>query len=421
MSALYSLLFYLLSPFIVLRLLWRSLKAPSYRRRWRERFGFYHRTAAPVDVWLHAVSVGEAEAAFPLIKEIQRRHPAARILVTSTTPTGSDRIRAVLKDSVSHCYLPYDMPGVVARFFNHFRPKLGIVMETEIWPNLFNACSQGNIPLYLINARLSEKSARGYRKIPFLVEPALRAAHMVAAQTEQDAARFISVGARPHQVKVMGNVKFDVDIPDAVLAQGKKLKRQDFAGRFVWLIASTHRGEEDVFLEMFSSVKAQIPELLLVLVPRHPERFDEVRKLCVQYRCQVVRRTSPLPVNYATDVYLADTLGELKMLYAAADIAFVGGSLVPAGGHNVLEAAAVGTPVMFGPYMNNFRDIAAAMLKQEAAIQCADQASILAAAIRLYRQASYRKALSTRGKDFIRQNQGSLDAIYDELKPLLPN
>jgi 3-deoxy-D-manno-octulosonic-acid transferase len=421
MRAFYSFLFYLLSPFILLRLLWRSLKAPSYRLRWAERFGFYRRVIRPVDIWVHAVSVGETEAVFPLIKKIQHLHPNAKVLVTSTTPTGSARIQAVLSDSVSHCYLPYDLPGTVARFLRYFQPKLGIVMETEIWPNLFNACNTRHIPLFLLNARLSEKSARGYRKIPALIQPALQTVRLIAAQTEQDAQRFINAGACSKQIKVFGNIKFDLAISDAVLAQGHKLKQQDFFGRFVWLIASTHKGEEAFFLEMFSAVKARIPELLLVLVPRHPERFEEVKKLCGQHHCQVVRRTSPLPVSYATDVYLADTLGELKMLYAAADIAFVGGSLVPVGGHNVLEAAAAGTPVMFGPYMHNFQDIAAAMLKQEAAIQCTDRSSIFAAVTKLYQQPLYRNTLRNRGIQFVKRNQGTLNALYDELKPLLPN
>ncbi len=231
-------------------------------------------------------------------------------------------------------------------------------METEIWPNLYACCGKNEVPLYIINARLSEKSSGGYQKIPALVVPALAQVKLIAAQTQEDAERFAAIGAKTGAVRTLGNIKFDIDVSNNIIEQGLQLKADLFSDRFVWLIASTHRDEEAIFLEIYKEIKRRIPELLLVIVPRHPERFGEVKKLCEQYQLTVVMRTSGEACHQFVDVYLADTMGELKMLYAASDATFVGGSMVPVGGHNVLEALAVGTPVLFGPYMANFKEIA---------------------------------------------------------------
>jgi len=413
MRTFYSCLFYLLIPFVLIRLLWRSIKAPAYRSRWNERFACYRKAFPKIDIWFHAVSVGEAEAVFPLIRKIQQQHPEAKLLITTTTPTGSARVISVLNESVEHVYLPYDIPDAVSRFMQCFRPDMAVIMETEIWPNLFACCGKNKIPLYIINARLSEKSSRGYRKISTLISPALAQVKLIGAQTKEDAGRFTAIGADPAKVKTLGNIKFDVDIPQTTIDQGRQLKTGLFGGRFVWLIASTHKGEEAIFLEIFKQLKEKIPELLLVLVPRHPERFGEVKKLCDLQRYNVVTRTSGAAVQNNTDVYLVDSMGELKMFYAASDVAFVGGSMVPTGGHNILEAAAVGVPVMFGPYMANFKDIAAGVLKQNAAIQCRDQTDVSDAILTLYSQPSYRQTLIEKGKQFIEQNHGAINSIYE--------
>jgi 3-deoxy-D-manno-octulosonic-acid transferase len=416
MQTLYSALFYLLLPFVLLRLLWRSVKAPAYRQRWSERFGFYNRNKTVQGVlWFHAVSVGEAEALFPLLRRLQKRLPETPILITTTTPTGSARVKAVMKDTVAHVYLPYDIPFAIKRFIRCFKPKLAVIMETEIWPNLFAYCGKNRIPLYIINARLSQKSALGYRKIPAIVEPALAEITLIAAQTEEDESRFVEIGAARESVKTLGNMKFDVDIPEETLVAGFKLKEHLFKGRFVWLIASTHKDEEAIFLSLYKKIKQQIPELLMVIVPRHPERFPEVGKLCEQQQLKVVTRTSRAACASDTDVYLVDTMGELKMFYAAADIAFVGGSMVPVGGHNILEAAAVGVPVMFGPYMANFKEIAEEVLKCEAAIQCRNEEEIAEAVLKLYNQPDYRSALVAKSKRFLNDNQGAIDKICDRL------
>ncbi|MGZ4954962.1 MAG: lipid IV(A) 3-deoxy-D-manno-octulosonic acid transferase [Methylobacter sp.] len=415
MRVLYSCFFYLLVPLILIRLIWRSIKAPAYRYRWSERFALYNKKFPQNVIWFHAVSVGEAEALFPLAKKVQREFPEARLLITTTTPTGSARVKAVMQESVEHVYLPYDMPCAVNRFMRCFKPRIAVIMETEIWPNLFACCGKNEIPLYIINARLSEKSANGYQKIPALISPALACVKLIAAQTQDDANRFIAVGAKVETVKTLGNIKFDVDVSSEIVKQGEQLKADLFGGRFVWLIASTHKDEEAIFLEIYKKIKQQIPGLLLVIVPRHPERFVEVKKLCEQNQLAVVMRTSCEIWHQYTDVYLADTMGELKMLYAASDVAFIGGSMVSVGGHNILEAAAVGTPVLFGPYMANFKEIAERVMQQNAAIQCQDESEIISAIIALYADSAYRQSLAEKGKTFIRQNQGAVAKIFDML------
>jgi 3-deoxy-D-manno-octulosonic-acid transferase len=411
----YSGLFYLVIPFILLRLLWRSIKAPAYRHRWRERFALYNKSYPQNVIWFHAVSLGEAEAVFPLVRQIQKQHQNVEILITTTTPTGSARVNAVMQETVTHVYLPYDIPDAINRFMRCFKPRLAVIMETEIWPNLFLACGKRRIPLYIINARLSEKSSLGFQKIPSLVRPTLAQVTLVATQTEDDATRFISIGADSSKVKTLGNIKFDIKVPQETIEQGIQLKIDLFGGRFVWLIASTHKDEESIFLDLYQEIKKKIPELLLVIAPRHPERFSEVKKQCEQQQLAVVLRTSKENVRSDTDVYLADTLGELKMLYASADVAFVGGSMVPSGGHNILEAVAVGVPVMFGPYMSNFKEIARKVLVANAAIQCKDEAALILNLLILYDQPSYRATLVEKAKAFMIQNQGATDKICKAL------
>ena len=412
MRRLYSLLFYFVIPFVILRLWWRSLKNPAYRQRWLERFGIYSQTYSQNVIWFHAVSVGECEALFPLIFLIQNRLPQRAILISTTTPTGSARVKTVLGESVQHVYLPYDLPNVIARFLKTFKPKIAVIVETEIWANLYHACAAQQIPLYLINARLSEKSVRGYQKIPSLVIPALNAITKIATQTENDKNRFISIGANPNVVQNLGNIKFDVTVSDAILSEGHALKNILFAARFILLAASTHDGEEALLLACYAKLKLKIPELLLAIAPRHPERFATVKTLAKNAGFNLITRTSQKFCDNKTDIFLIDTLGELKLFYAAADIAFVGGSFVPIGGHNVLEAAAVGVPVLFGLEMRNFAQIAEKMLVEQAAIQCENITELETAVIKLYTQPELRCDLITRAKNFVAQNQGATERIY---------
>lgn len=427
MRALYSLLFYLILPFIFLRLCWRGIKAPGYLLRWNERLGCYHSAPVKNVVWVHAVSVGEAEAVFPLLKQFQKTSPQQNFLVTTTTPTGSARVQAVLGDTVSHVYLPYDTPGAIKRFFEHFQPKLAVIMETELWPNLFAACRIHSVPLFIINARLSAKSMISYKKVTALVRSTLADVNLIATQTGLDAQRFISIGAPIDKVRVMGNIKFDIPPMDALIIQGQSIKSRLFDGRYVWIIASTHKDEERFFLQIVPQLKQIAPEVLLVIVPRHPERFDEVKNLCRSFGLSVVMRTAHQQQisgfnrlqAITEDVYIADTLGELKMLYAAADLAFVGGSLVPAGGHNVLEPAAVGVPVIFGGYMENFTAIAEGLLEAEAAVQCQNTQALVAAFELIYRDAVYRQRLISNASNFVKQNQGTTEEIISLLQQAL--
>jgi 3-deoxy-D-manno-octulosonic-acid transferase len=292
-------------------------------------------------------------------------------------------------------------------------------METEVWPNLFAACAKKQIPLFIINARLSQSSYQGYQKLAALTRPALNSVTAIATQTQEDADRFANFIEDKTKVQVFGNIKFDVKIEAELIKQGQDLRQQLFPQRFVWIIASTHRDEEQIFLDIYPQLKLQIPELLLLIVPRNLERFSEVKRLCEKNQLNVVTRTSAQSCDDKTDIYLANTIGELKMFYATADVAFVGGSMVAVGGHNVLEPAAIGIPVMFGTYMSNFKKIADGLLNHNAAIQCQNQQQIIDAILKLYLQSDYRQQLVTNGKNFVRQNQGAIVKIIAMLNSFL--
>ncbi len=416
MRLLYTTVFTLMLPLVLGRLYWRGVKAPAYRSRWLERLGFYGDKPLSEVIWIHAVSVGEAEAAFPLIKHILKHYPNQRILVTTTTPTGSARVLSVLQDSVQHVYFPYDLPWIVRRSLNTFKPTMLIIMEKEIWPNLFAACSTRKIPLYIVNARLSSSSAALYKMISPLIKPALCEVNAIIAQSEEDAQNFNEIGSNSDNTHVAGNIKFDIKIEKSCVDEGSLLKRSLFPGRFVWIVASTHEGEEDIFLSLYSRLKLKIPELILLLVPRHPERFNAVKTLAEQAQLKSMMRTGDEFCKNETDVYIADTLGELKMLYATADIAFVGGSMVPVGGHNVLEPLAVGVPVLFGPEMTNFKEIARQVLSDQTARQCQNEEEIIQHVLSLYENPQLRKQLISKGQQFIHRNQGVTQMVFDFLK-----
>ncbi len=415
MRFLYSCVFYLITPLIIVRLFVKSLTAPAYKKRWLERFGVYSCPAHKETIWLHAVSVGEVEAIFPLIKHLQKLYPSHNLLVTTTTPTGSERVHTVLSDSVSHVYLPYDLPDVIQRFMTHFQPKLAIIVETEIWPNLFAYCANHDIPLYLINARLSQKSTRAYQKLAMLMQPIFAGITYIATQTEPDSQRFIAVGAKSQQVETLGNIKFDLINPEQYLVQGRELKTTFFKQRWVWLCASTHPGEEALCFSSYQALKRHIPELLLVIAPRHPERFSSIKKEAQQLGLHVITRRSGEVCSATTDMFLLDTMGELKMLYYSADCALIGGSFVDIGGHNFLEALIAEVPVVFGSYMDNFKEIAANALTQHAALQCTETSALTDTLLMMYTQPELRKQLSTQGKAFVLHNQGTLAALLKKL------
>jgi len=322
--AIYSLLFYLLTPLILLRLLWRGRKAPDYRRRWSERFGFVPVVDAGRQViWVHSVSVGETLAAVPMIKQLQARHPEALLAVTTMTPTGSARVKAVFGSSIYHVYAPYDLPDVLHRFLNRIHPDVLVIMETELWPNLVHSCRGRNIPVVVANARLSEKSAKGYQTFSRLTLPMLQRINCIAAQHQDDGARFLELGLSERQLVVTGNIKFDLSLDDEIKTKAQVLKAQwqGDSKRPIWLVASTHRGEDEIILDSFEQIRLSFPELLLVLVPRHPERFDEVFQHCSRRGLHVVRRSTGASPSLGDQVLLGDTMGELLLFFGACDIA----------------------------------------------------------------------------------------------------
>ena len=356
MRTFYSALWYLLLPFLFLRLWLRGRKAPAYRQRWAERMAWGYRPGTLKNsLWVHAVSVGETLAAAPLIERLLKDHPNTPLLVTTTTPTGSERVKALFGDRVTHVYCPWEVPGALTRFMRAFDPRLLVVLETELWPNLCAAAKRHGAKLMLMNGRLSEKSYRGYSKLPRLVRPMMAQFDALAVQTPVEAERYVALGAWPERVHAIGSVKFDMTL-DAVLRDKAAALRATMGTRPVWIAASTHPGEDEPVLAAHRRVLAGCPDALLVLVPRHPERFNDVAALIRQQNFSLARRSaedSPAEVQ----VYLADTMGELLMLFGAADLAFVGGSLVPVGGHNLLEPAAWEKPVLTGPHLHNFAAI----------------------------------------------------------------
>ena len=409
----YSVSIYLLSPIILLRLLYRALRAPAYARRWRERFGFVAQTNGGKTIWLHSESVGETLAAVPLVKALQQRYPDYRLTVTCMTPTGSERIQAAFGDSVDHYYAPYDMPDSVARFLNRVRPELLLIMETELWPNTIAACSSRSIPVILANGRLSAKSAAAYGKIPRLVGSMLRSISAVVAQHDDDGNRFARLGLPPEALTISGNIKFDLHLDSEVRAKAQSLTTewQGENQRPVLLAASTHAGEDELILQAYGQIKAALSVApLLVLVPRHPERFNQVAQLCEQAGFVVARRSTGEPTAPA-DILLGDTMGELMSFYGACDLAFVGGSLVPTGGHNMIEAAAWGVPVVTGPHLFNFAEASRLLIEGDAMIVCEDADSLAEQCIGLFANRQRCTQMGDAAHRIAEANRGALDRL----------
>ncbi|NWB30945.1 lipid IV(A) 3-deoxy-D-manno-octulosonic acid transferase [Pseudomonas gingeri] len=419
---LYTLLFHLGLPLVALRLWLRARKAPAYARRIGERFARGLPPMRQDGIWVHAVSVGESIAAAPMIRALLAQYPRLPITVTCMTPTGSERIKALFASEprIQHCYLPYDLPWAAARFLDAVRPRLAVIMETELWPNHIHQCARRGIPVALANARLSARSARGYGRFARLTRPMLEEMSLIAVQTEVEAERFRQLGARAECVEVTGSIKFDLSIDPQLLARAAELRGQWQAQqRPVWIAASTHEGEDEVVLAAHRQLLASHPDALLILVPRHPERFNSVFELCRQQGLPTVRRSTAEPVTAQTSVLLGDTMGELLFLYALADSAFVGGSLVPNGGHNLLEPAALAKPVLSGPHLFNFLEIAA-LMREAGALQEVDDADGLAVAVqRLFELPRDAQKMAEAGLKVMRANQGALQRLLDGLGRLL--
>jgi len=411
----YTLALWLLLPYVFLHLLWRARKQPEYLHHIGERFGFYAaRSERPV-LWLHAVSVGETRATQSLVTKLRTAYPAHQILLTHTTPTGRAASEQLYGDSVMRVYLPYDYPFAVQRFLNHFRPQLGVLMETEIWFNLIHACHETNVPLLLLNARMSEDSARGYARFARLTRTALNELAAVAAQTTDDASRLTKLGAI--EISVMGNLKFDIVPPPAMLESGKQLRERFGTNRRIFLAASTREGEEALLLDAMKDL--HIPDLLLVIVPRHPQRFTEVASLIEQRGLPFLRRSANQTIPASIQIVLGDSMGEMFAYYAAADLAFIGGSLLPYGGQNLIEACAVGTPVLVGPHTNNFAEATRLAIDAGAALQVGDVAGLIGELQRLLGDPVALSKMRQQCAGFVESNRGATDKSLQIITALI--
>jgi len=408
----YTLTMYLLTPVILYRLAVRGLHYREYFSRWRERFGFFPDPDIHDSIWIHAVSMGEVNAAMPLIDALMRRYESAPFVITTVTPTGSERVRRVYGDRVFNVYLPYDLPASIGRFLDRVRPRLAVVMETEIWPNLFFACEERHIPLIVANARLSEKSLRGYGPVRPLAHRALVSARYVAAQSVTDAKRLRDLGAVAERLGVVGNLKYDMSVPVELEDEARAMRKRWGPRRPVWIAASTHEGEEEPVLKAHAAVLGRFPDALLLLVPRHPERFKPVAQDCRSFGFATRTRSEDDIATSDTQCFVVDTLGELLRFYAAGDVAFVGGSLVPIGGHNVLEPAALSVPVIVGPKTFNFTEITSDLIEAGAALRIGEPDELGAVVIRLLADAPLRKQIGAAGRAaFVREQGGVLRTV----------
>jgi 3-deoxy-D-manno-octulosonic-acid transferase len=418
MRFIYNLLIYLAAPVAFLMQLWRGLRDPSYRERLGERFGFGSPLAGDV-IWIHAVSVGEVQAAESLVRKLLMRHPQHTLLLTTVTPTGAARARQLFGDMVHLRYIPFDLPGSVRRFFDRARPRLAMILETELWPNLYAECGRRDVPLVLASARISPRSVGRYRRLVPLFRQALSHGILIAAQSETDAARFRSIGANPERTHVTGNIKFDFQPPRGIEERGAHWRKANAPGRPIWVAGSTHEGEEEMILDAHRAVRLRYPEALLLLVPRHPQRFDAVRDLLGRRGEAYTNRSSGAAIPHSTSVMLGDTMGELMMFYAAADVAFVAGSLVPIGGHNLLEPASLGRPLLTGPHNFNNESVARLLLEAGAARIVSGATELGDSVSELLGNRALCASMGAAGRGVLDANRGALDRLLRLVDPLL--
>ena len=409
----YSTLLYLVSPLVVGRLFMRARKAPDYGLRKAERFGFLNwRPGNKPVIWVHSVSVGETIASAPMVNALKQQYPNHQILITTMTPTGSEQVKKLHGDTVVHVYAPYDLPDAVNRFMSAVCPAIAIIIDTELWPNTIAACHQRNIPVVMANARLSERSANGYRKLGKLTHNMLQQISMIAAQDQEGGQRFIELGLPESQLSVTGSVKFDLEVSSEIIEDGKTLRHrwQEGMGDDIRLLiaASTHEGEDQQILDAFKKSQLSNPQIRLLLVPRHPERFDSVFNLIKQNDLSVVRHSEGSDATADTQVILGDTMGEMMKLLAASDIAFVGGSLVSTGGHNMLEPAALGLPVLSGPHVFNFAEISASLDKAGGLKLVENSDELAEEVIHLLSDQDTCNSVGQKAKTFVEANRGAL-------------
>ncbi|MCH9695002.1 MAG: lipid IV(A) 3-deoxy-D-manno-octulosonic acid transferase [Gammaproteobacteria bacterium] len=418
MRFLYNLLTYLLLIPYACYWLVRGLGNRSYLDRLGQRFGIgFPKTDGCI--WIHAVSVGEVQATLPLVRALQNRYQDQTILITTVTPTGAARVKSLYGSDVLHAYIPFEFPHAIGRFFERMRPGVAMIMETEIWPNLYRGCGIRDIPLVLVSARISPRSTPGYRRLLPLISETLSHGIIIAAQSQADADRFLELGASSVRTWVTGNIKFDVDPDPSVAAKGKEMREARFGARPVWIAASTHEGEEQQVLEAHRELQKRYPDMLLLLVPRHPERFAGVKELVTKSGFSVVARTDAGSGHVSSDVFLVDTMGEVPLFYAASDVAFVGGSLVPIGGHNLLEPAAQGLPIVTGPHIFNALDIAEKFVDLGACRMVANSDELASMVGLLISDSVEAAELGERGREVLETNRGALERLLVLVEPLL--
>ncbi|HEY2345117.1 MAG TPA: lipid IV(A) 3-deoxy-D-manno-octulosonic acid transferase [Xanthomonadaceae bacterium] len=416
----YACVMYALVPAMLYHLVWRGLRDRDYFRRWSERFGWYGAAPLPPTIWMHAVSVGEVIAAAPLVDALRARHPDAAFLVTTTTPTGAAQVAMRWKGAVRHLYFPFDLPGAARRFLAHARPRIAVVMETEIWPNLYVETGRARIPLLLVNARLSQRSLSGYRPVLPLIRMALARVDAVAAQSQADAQRLLRAGAPADRVRVSGNIKYDLRLPEGLDALARERRAAWGAARPVWIAASTHEGEEAAVIGMHARLRERFADLLLLWAPRHPVRFAAAAAACAQRGWRTRRRSVETMAATDTECFVIDSLGELMGFYAAADVAFVGGSLQAIGGHNVLEPAALGVPSVVGPHTANFSEATALLRDADALLQEGDANGVARALGELLAEPQRRKAMGEAGRALVERERGALARTVELVESRLP-
>ena len=416
MMWLYRILINLAIPFGLVGLSLRGFRNKKYWQRWPERFGRVPESikrAAPFDLWVHAVSVGEARAAAPLVEQLLKRQPDCNILVTTTTPTGSDMVTMMLQDKVHHCYFPYDLGWAMNSFADAIKTRIALIMETEIWPNMIHAIKRSGSILIYTNVRLSERSYSRYAKLPSLVSQVLSQVDHFAVQGKLDSKHLKLLGVDEYKISETGSIKFDVTVAPSLKESAEVLRRQLGSGRLIWIAGSTREGEEGRILSAYIKLKKSHPSLLLILVPRHPERFDAVARKVVRRGLNCVRRSAGVAeLGSEVDVYLGDSMGELALFYAGSDIAFVGGSLEPLGGQNILEPCSHGVPVVFGPHMFNFPDISRWTIKEGAGRMVQDSAELAKVVGELLTNPSLRDDMGSKGLAFIDAHRGALEKNF---------
>ncbi len=419
MRWLYNLLIYLITPLVLLLLVIRGLRNRGWLKRWPQRFGWFDPPEITGGIVVHAVSVGEVNAASTLVKALSQNYPELPLSLTTFTPTGSDRVQSLFRDAVFHVYVPLDLPGAVKRFFDRVQPDLLIIMETEIWPNLYFAAKRRGIPVMIANARISERSLRVYRRFKRMTTAALSQVSCIAAQSRLDAGRLIEIGADAARLEVTGNLKFDLELPFDLLEQGEAIRQTWGKERPVLLAGSTHEGDEKPVLEAFKQLLRQYPDALLVLVPRHPERFGRVAQLTQACGLTVCLHSELIDCPPSAQCFIVDVMGELLRYYAACDVAFVGGSLEPIGGHNALEPAALGKPVLLGPHTFNFKDITDQLLNSGAAIRVNNANELEEATARLFSHPDLREKMGHAGLELCKRGQGALERTLEIVDRLI--